>query len=268
MEDVWDGITHVIRGDDHISNTPKQINIIRAVGAEVPVYAHAPSIFGSDGKKLSKRHGATGVAEFRASGYVPEAIVNFLALLGWAPDGETTIMSRDELVERFSLEKVTLEPGDVRLRQARLDERRLPARDERGGVRQGAPTLARRAGLRLRDPALVRTGPRCRSLQVKLARLERDSPDYVRFLFEDVAPDPALLDGDGPETLTAAAQALAEVEPFDVTGIEAALRATAERLGLKPRQACSSRSASPSRARRSPQALFEEPGAARAGRSR
>src|SRR5581483_745089 len=86
LEDVWDGITHVIRGDDHISNTPKQINVIRAIGAEVPVYAHVPSIFGSDGRKLSKRHGAVGVDEFRRAGYLPDALVNFLALLGWAPD--------------------------------------------------------------------------------------------------------------------------------------------------------------------------------------
>src|SRR5436190_3369814 len=82
MEDVWDGITHVIRGDDHISNTPKQINIIRAVGGDVPVYAHCPNIFGDDNKKLSKRHGATGVEEFRAAGYLAPALMNFLALLG------------------------------------------------------------------------------------------------------------------------------------------------------------------------------------------
>jgi len=111
MEDVWDGITHVIRGDDHISNTPKQINVIRAVGGEVPRYAHVPSIFGSDGKKLSKRHGAVGMDEFRRGGYLPETMVNFLALLGWAPDGETTIMSRDELVERFALERVSSSPA-------------------------------------------------------------------------------------------------------------------------------------------------------------
>src|SRR5947208_596205 len=85
MEDVWDGITHVIRGDDHISNTPKQINIIRAVGGDVPTYAHCPNIFGDDGKKLSKRHGATGVDEFRSEGYVQAASVNFLALRGRAP---------------------------------------------------------------------------------------------------------------------------------------------------------------------------------------
>ena len=111
LEDWLDGITHVIRGDDHVSNTPKQINVLRALGAEPPVYAHVPNVFGADGKKLSKRHGAVSVDEFRDAGYVPEALMNFLALLGWAPDGETTIMSRDELVERFSLERVGSSPA-------------------------------------------------------------------------------------------------------------------------------------------------------------
>ena len=111
LEDWIDGITHVIRGDDHVSNTPKQINVLRALGADVPVYAHAPNVFGIDGKKLSKRHGAVSVDEFREAGYVPEALMNFLALLGWAPDGETTIMSADELVERFSLERVGSSPA-------------------------------------------------------------------------------------------------------------------------------------------------------------
>ena len=111
MEDVWDGITHVIRADDHISNTPKQLNIIRAVGGEVPTYAHVPMVLGPDAKKLSKRHGVVGVGDFRTAGYLPEALVNFLALLGWAPDGETTIMSRDELIERFSLERVSPSPA-------------------------------------------------------------------------------------------------------------------------------------------------------------
>ena len=111
LEDWLDGITHVIRGEDHVSNTPKQINVLRALGAELPVYAHAPNVFGIDGKKLSKRHGAVSVDEFRDEGYLPEALMNFLALLGWAPDGETTIMSADELVERFSLERVGSSPA-------------------------------------------------------------------------------------------------------------------------------------------------------------
>src|SRR3954452_10233489 len=119
MEDVWDGVTHVIRGEDHISNTPKQINIIRAVGAEVPVYAHVPNVNGTDNKKLSKRHGAVTVKEFRNDGYVAPALMNFLALLGWAPDGETTIMSRDELVRRFDLGRV--QPSPAAFDYAKLD---------------------------------------------------------------------------------------------------------------------------------------------------
>src|SRR6478752_3966724 len=118
-EDMLDGITHVIRGQDHVSNTPKQLNIIRAVGAEVPVYAHVPNVNGEDGKKLSKRHGATGVDEFRKAGYLAPALMNFLALLGWAPDGETTIMSRDELVRRFDLGRV--QPSPAAFDYAKLD---------------------------------------------------------------------------------------------------------------------------------------------------
>src|SRR6266508_4021542 len=100
VEDWLDEITHVIRGRDHISNTPKQITILRALGAEPPAYAHMPDVLGDDGKKLSKRHGATSLDEFRVAGYIPPALMNFLALLGWAPDGETTIMSPEELSER------------------------------------------------------------------------------------------------------------------------------------------------------------------------
>src|SRR3954465_4817001 len=106
MEDVWDGITHVIRGEDHISNTPKQINLIRAIEAELPTYAHVSHVLGADGKSLSKRHGSVTVDEFRHAGYPAPALMNFLALLGWSYDDKTTVMSRDELVERFSLERV------------------------------------------------------------------------------------------------------------------------------------------------------------------
>src|SRR5580765_1497277 len=111
VEDWLDEISHVIRGRDHISNTPKQINILRALGAELPVYAHLPDVLGEDGKRLSKRHGAVSVDDFRDAGYLPEALLNFLALLGWSYDGETTIMTRDELVERFSLERVGTSPA-------------------------------------------------------------------------------------------------------------------------------------------------------------
>lgn len=99
-------ITHVIRGDDHLSNTPRQILIYEALGAEVPTFAHLPMILGSDGKKLSKRHGATNVEEYRDRGYLSDAMVNYLSLLGWSLDGETTIIKRDVLCENFSLSRI------------------------------------------------------------------------------------------------------------------------------------------------------------------
>jgi glutamyl-tRNA synthetase len=232
MEDVWDGITHVIRGDDHVSNTPKQLNIIRAVGAEVPTYAHVPSVFGEDGKKLSKRHGAVSVEEFRKDGYLPDTLLNFLALLGWAPDGETTIMSREELVERFSLERVSSSP-------AQFDYAKL---DWMNGLylRELAPQeFAHRLVLWLGengyewDAELVsRAAP---LVQEKIARLA-EFPGFAGFFFHDVEPDPADLDGGAP-MLAATEKALTSLEPFEAAAIEEALRAAAEGLGLKPRQA-------------------------------
>jgi glutamyl-tRNA synthetase len=232
LEDVWDGITHVIRGDDHISNTPKQLNIIRAVGAEVPVYAHVPSVFGSDGKKLSKRHGAVTVEEFRKDGYLPDALVNFLALLGWAPDGETTIMSRAELIERFSLERVSQSP-------AQFDYDKL---DWMNGMYLRAMPLDDFAHALILylgeqgydwDAELVhKTAP---LVQEKIARLG-EFPGFAGFFFEDVEPNPDDL-GDATPMLPAAQVALEGLEPFTAEAIEAALRAAADELGLKPRQA-------------------------------
>jgi glutamyl-tRNA synthetase len=226
--DMDDAITHVIRGDDHISNTPKQILILRALGHEPPVYAHVASILGTDGKKLSKRHGAVSVDEFRTAGYLPEALVNFLALIGWAPDGETTIMTRDEIVERFTLEAVSASPGTfdyakldwmngVYLRALTAGEyadRLVEFVHERGGdwpddgIRAAAPLV-----------------------QEKIGRLG-EFPDFAGFLFEDVAPPAADLD---PRILRAADDALAATEPWSASAIEATLKQLCDELGEKPR---------------------------------
>lgn len=106
-DDANMGITHVIRGDDHLSNTPRQILIYEALGYDTPTFAHLPMILGPDGKKLSKRHGATNVEDYRDLGYLPDAMVNYLSLLGWSLDGETTIIDRDELCREFSLDRIT-----------------------------------------------------------------------------------------------------------------------------------------------------------------
>ncbi|MCI1665501.1 MAG: glutamate--tRNA ligase [Atopobiaceae bacterium] len=111
VDDAAMGITHVIRGDDHLSNTPRQVMVYEALGAPVPTFAHISMILGADGKKLSKRHGATSVEEYRDAGYLPDAFVNYLALLGWSLDGDTTIVPRDVLAKSFSLDHVSKNPA-------------------------------------------------------------------------------------------------------------------------------------------------------------
>ena len=228
LEDWLDGITHVIRGDDHVSNTPKQIVVLRALGATPPVYAHVPNVFGADGRKLSKRHGAVSVDEFRAAGYVAEALMNFLALLGWAPDGETTIMSRDELVQRFSLERVGSSP-------ATFDYAKL---DWMNGVYlrafatgEYADRLVGYLGEQGFDWPQERVRAAAPLVQEKIGRLG-EFPGFAGFLFHDIEPDPALLDA---RILGEAERVLSGVEPWSAEGIEAALKQLCDDLGEKPR---------------------------------
>ena len=97
-------ITHVVRGDDHVNNTPRQINILKALGAELPLFAHVPMILGDDGKRLSKRHGAVGVMQYQQDGYLPQAMLNYLVRLGWS-HGDQELFSRDEMIEHFDPER-------------------------------------------------------------------------------------------------------------------------------------------------------------------
>ena len=142
VDDADMGITDVIRGDDHLSNTPKQLLVLDALGAEPPRYAHLPLLHGPDGKKLSKRHGAASVQELRDGGYLPAAVRNYLALLGWGAEDDQTILSTEELVARFSIERVGPLVGDLRRAQAALDQRSLHARAATRRLRRrgrGAP---------------------------------------------------------------------------------------------------------------------------------
>src|SRR4029453_12301240 len=118
VDDLDAEITHVIRGEDHLSNTPKQLLVLEAVDAQPPVYAHLPLLHGPDGKKLSKRHGAASVQELRAAGFLPEAVRNYIALLGWGDADDETLISTDELVKRFRIERVSRNP-------AQFDEQKL-----------------------------------------------------------------------------------------------------------------------------------------------
>jgi glutamyl-tRNA synthetase len=232
VEDWLDGITHVVRGDDHISNTPKQIRILEALGAPVPRYGHVPSILGPDGKKLSKRHGAVGVQEFRAEGYVPEALVNYLALLGWSYDEKTEIMTVDELVERFTLERVGAGPATFDYQKLEhfngIHLRALPVEE----YAERLVTYLREQGIDWDEVTVRAAAP---LVQEKISRLDQ-FPSFARFLFEE--PEPAPIDGniDG-EVVAAAREALADVEPFTAERIEEVLRGIAERLELSPRKA-------------------------------
>jgi glutamyl-tRNA synthetase len=230
IEDWLDGITHVLRGDDHISNTPKQVQILEALGAPLPEYGHLANILGPDGKKLSKRHGATSVEEFREQGYIPEALVNFLALLGWSYDDKTTVMSRDEIVERFTLDRVGASPAVFDFQK--LDWlngvylRELPP----GEYADRLVAYLREQGYDWDEELVRATVP---LVQEKISKLS-EYPDFAGFFFREIEPDPALLDG---SVLGDAEQVLAQTEPFTAESIERSLRGLAERLELKPREA-------------------------------
>jgi len=229
VDDITDGITHVIRGEDHVSNTPSQINILRALGADLPTYAHVPNINGPDGRKLSKRRNAVALDDFRNEGYLPAALFNFLALLGWSYDDKTTIMSRKELLERFSLERVVPSP-------ATFDYKKL---DWMNGMylRDLQPDEYALNLIRwLREQSIDWPEERVRAtVPIVQEKIEKFSlyPDFVRFLFEPIEP-PAGLDA---AILRAAHDRLAAVELWDASVIDEGLRALADELVQKPRQA-------------------------------
>jgi glutamyl-tRNA synthetase len=232
VEDWLDGITHVIRGEDHISNTPKQIRILDALGASLPEYAHLANILGPDGRKLSKRHGAVSVEEFRQEGYYAPAVLNYLALLGWSYDDRRELFTREELVDLFSLNRVGASPAVFDYQKLKhvngVYLRALPA-DEYADV---LLSYVRDQGYDWNEDLVRRAAP---LVQEKIATLG-EFPDFAGFLFEPVEPDRALIDGSGP-LLQEARTILAEIEPFEAARIEDSLRTLAERLGLKPREA-------------------------------
>ena len=229
IEDWLDGITHVIRGQDHVPNTPKQIQILEALGAPLPQYAHVPFVHGPDGSKLSKRHGSVTVDEFRAQGYLADALLNYLALLGWSYDDHTEIMSRSELVERFTLERVSKSPAIFDyVKLTDMNGKYLRALPP-GEYADRLVTYLREQGFDWDEELVRRAAP---LVQEKIATLG-EFPGFAGFLFGSVEADGQV----DLDVLRAAAEELRTVEPFEATGIEAALRSMADRLGLKPRDA-------------------------------
>ena len=229
IDDLDAGITHVVRGEDHLSNTPKQLLVLEALDAAAPTYAHLPLLHGPDGKKLSKRHGAASVQELRDAGYLPEAVRNYIALLGWSLDDSTTLMTTEQMVESFDLARVSKSP-------AVFDEQKLRWMNGRY-LRELAPAeLARRLEQRLDRQGLEQAATLA---QDKMQTLDEFWP-LAGFLverqpYDEQAWAKVMRDG-AHDRLAAARAALAEAEPFDEEHVEAALRGVVERLEVKPRE--------------------------------
>jgi glutamyl-tRNA synthetase len=228
VDDAEMGITDVVRGDDHLSNTPKQLLVLAALGHRPPRYAHLPLLHGPDGRKLSKRHGAASVQELRDAGYLPAAVRNYLALLGWGADDDTTVMPTAELIERFRIE-------DVGRAAAIFDERKL--RWINGRFMREMPldeyteVVARRLG---RAPD-ERLRVACQIVQEKAQTLAEVWP-LVRFLFEMPDVDEKswrkVMKGDARSLLVAASEALAAADRFDSGAVEEALSPLPDRFDV------------------------------------
>jgi len=236
IDDLDAGITHVVRGEDHLSNTPKQLLVLEAMreaglsgDAPLPVYAHLPLLHGPDGKKLSKRHGAASVQELRDQGYLPEAIRNYLALLGWGAGDDETVLDTQELIERFTLERVSRNP-------ARFDEVKLRWLNGIYIRKMPVEELTRRL-----EEFTGRTDLRgaAEISQEKIQTLADFWP-LAGPLIDGPVDDPAArarwLDEDGRAVLEEVRRSLQELPAFDEPAVEHALGEVIEARGAKPRQ--------------------------------
>jgi glutamyl-tRNA synthetase len=240
VDDADMAISDVVRGDDHLSNTPKQLLVLRALGAAPPRYAHLPLLHGPDGRKLSKRARAASVQELRDLGYLPAAVRNYLALLGWGAEDDTTILSTGELIERFSIERVGRS-------SAIFDERKLRWLNGRYMRELPLDEYERRLAdhLRLRlgheAQAFVSAPPErrrhaCEIVQEKAQNLDEVWP-LIRFLFTEPVDDRAawekVMGADARVALSEALDALRATDGFDATAIEEVLGRVVERSGRK-----------------------------------
>jgi len=228
VDDLDAGITHVVRGEDHLSNTPKQLLVLDALGAPEPLYAHLPLLHGPDGRKLSKRHGAASVQELRDGGYLPEAVDNYIALLGAGFASDEEFFTLPQLAERFRLERVSKNP-------AVFDERKLRHLNGRHLRELSLQELTERL-----EKYTGRSGL-SGAVEISAEKIQTlaDFWPLVSFLFDGPVDDPSAFaktigkDG-GAETLAAAREALAQAEPFTPETIEAALRGVVEAQDVKP----------------------------------
>ncbi len=230
VDDAEMGVTDVVRGDDHLSNTPKQLLVLAALGFAPPRYAHLPLLHGPDGRKLSKRHGAASVQELREAGYLPAAVRNYLALLGWGADDDATLISTEELVRRFRV-------ADVGKAAAIFDEKKLRWINGRYMREMSLDDYVNAVATHLGRTPDERLRAACEIAQEKAQTLEEVWP-LIRFLFESPVEDEKAwrktMKDEAPAALEAAREALAAADDFDAVSVEAALSPLPEKLGIKP----------------------------------
>lgn len=235
VDDALMRITHVIRGDDHLSNTPRQVLLYQALGLGLPKFAHIPMILGPDKQRLSKRHGATAVGEYEAQGYLPEALINFLALLGWSLDDKTTLISRDELVKNFSLERVTKHAAVFDTVKLQWMNGQYVKQADVDRLTQLTLPHFERAGLQGKDNAWMRQ--LVAALQDKVRTLA-ELPAENAFFFSEVvtASDEAkakFLAADGARLAPLLAKVLSDAPDFSEAALEPLLRGLVEKENVK-----------------------------------
>ena len=231
--DDWDmGITHVIRGDDHVNNTPRQINILQALGAELPTYAHLSMILGDDGTKLSKRHGAVSVMQYDDDGYLPEAVINYLARLGWS-HGDDEIFSRQQFVEWFDLDHITASA-------AQFNTEKLRWLNQHYMKQMPVAELAAKIKARLENKGLnIANGPNLEkavALYVDRSNTVTALADAIAVFYAPITPDPELLQQQlSDEARPALADLAAGLQDitWEVTAISALIKETIKKHGLK-----------------------------------
>lgn len=225
-------ITHVIRGDDHINNTPRQINILRALGATPPLYAHVPMILGSDGKRLSKRHGAVGVMQYREDGILPEALINYLVRLGWS-HGDQEIFSIDELISHFTIEAINRAPAAVNVDKLLwLNQHYMKNADPAELAKELAWHMGRLGVDCAGEPSLAEIV----KLQAERVKTLKEMAEKSRYFYEEpVYGDDVCvhLNPDLVPSLTSFADQLAVLPDWSKEGIHALLVQVAEAHGLK-----------------------------------
>ena len=236
VDDIDMAITHVIRGDDHVNNTPRQINLYRALDAELPLFGHVPMILGSDGQRLSKRHGAVSVMQYKEDGYLPDAMVNYLARLGWS-HGDEEVFSREQLVEWFDLEHVSKSPArwdPEKLRWMNAEYlKRLPDAELAARLEREKPEVYKLVAAAM-DPVAMTAAGRAKF------QLLGDHERFLVSMAEPGHPDEAEarehLAEPGRDVLRQLVPKLSGLADWTAPAISAALKETVKALGVKPPQ--------------------------------